>query len=71
MDEPDFNQDVVTLFMLGNLETLTTFFSKKRIKEKGSQYLALASIWRNRIQLLNQQTSSTESCTPNAFETSL
>lgn len=26
MDKPDFNQDVVTLFMLDNLETLTTFF---------------------------------------------
>lgn len=23
MEEPDFNQDVVILFMLGNLETLT------------------------------------------------
>lgn len=28
MDEPDFNQDVITLFMLDNLETLTTFKKK-------------------------------------------
>lgn len=43
MDEPDFNQDVVTLFMLDNLETLATFL-KKELKQKGSQYLSLPSI---------------------------
>lgn len=30
MDEPDFNQDVVILFILSNLETLTYFFLKKK-----------------------------------------
>lgn len=38
MDKPHFNQDVVTLFMLDNLETLTTFFLKNENKKA-------ANIW--------------------------
>lgn len=42
MYEPDFTQDVVILFMLGNLEN-TYFFIKKIIK-KDIQYLALGEL---------------------------